>query len=356
MVGNNQLQTPNEHTPIFSTLPACFFCRFHTPCSGFKNDGQKLILALFLTAFNTPSEHTRRGSFHRPVAIHLAHSVGVISHKVCPLRGSSIESGGVCSQRLFTLSVHSDTTPFGRAHNFFLKIFRHSRKKRLLCNGNYQLTFIKNTYKRMKKNILSLAVIVAALTFALPSQAQIKFGVKAGLNLNSVDLKDPVNNVSSKDKTGFFAGVTADVTIPLAGLGADIALLYDNKVVGVAAADGTESNKTLHNIAVPINLKYTLGFSSLVSVYAATGPQFSWNVGDRSWKPATIDEDWELKKSEFSWNVGAGVTALKHIRVGYNYNIGIGKTAETTVLSTAGKAVKGKLKNNTHQISLTYFF
>ena len=207
----------------------------------------------------------------------------------------------------------------------------------------------------MKKNILSLAVIVAALAFAMPSQAQIKFGIKGGLNVDNINLKHAQANVSAKNRTRFFAGVTADVTIPLAGLGADIAVLYDNKVVGIS--DGTtEANKTLHYIDLPINAKYTVGFSSLVSAYIATGPQFSWNVGDRSWKPANINQDWELKKSEFSWNVGCGVTALSHVRVGYNYNIALGKTAEITPLGIGTSAVKGKLKNNTHQISLTYLF
>ncbi|MBR1521970.1 MAG: porin family protein [Bacteroidaceae bacterium] len=210
----------------------------------------------------------------------------------------------------------------------------------------------------MKKNILSLAVIVAAFTFALPSQAQVKFGIKAGLNVNSVSLKDLQSNIKADNKTGFFAGVTADVTIPLAGLGADASLLYDNKVIGVTE-NRAEANKTLHYVDLPINLKYTIGLSSLASVYIATGPQFSWNVGDRNWKLSNYQgftEDWELKKSEFSWNVGAGVTVLSHLRVGYNYNIGIGNTAETTVLGVGNQAIKGKLKNNTHQISLTYLF
>lgn len=205
----------------------------------------------------------------------------------------------------------------------------------------------------MKKNILSLSLIVAALAFAVPSQAQIKFGVKAGLNVSSVDFKNVGKTLDGKNHTGFFAGATADVTIPLAGLGADISLLYDNRVMSAGSEDGT-SNKTLHYVSLPINAKYTFGFSSLASVYVATGPQFSWNVGDKHWGDPTTG--WELKKSEFSWNIGAGVTALSHVRVGYNYNIGLGNTAETTVWKTAEKAVKGKLKNNTHQVSLTYFF
>ena len=208
----------------------------------------------------------------------------------------------------------------------------------------------------MKKTILSLVALVAAFTFATPSQAQVKFGVKAGLNVNSVSLNKNLDQFADGDnRTGFFAGLTADVTIPLVGLGADISLLYDNKVIGISAGN-EDSKKTLHYVTLPINAKYTIGFSSLASVYLATGPQFSWNVGGRSWSPLHVSEGWELNKSEFSWNVGAGVTVLSHVRVGYNYNIGLGNTAETTVLGTGLNAIKGKLKNNTHQVSLTYLF
>ena len=221
----------------------------------------------------------------------------------------------------------------------------------------------------MKKNILSFAVLVAALAFALPSQAQIKLGVKAGLNVNSFNVKNLPVNVDKKNRNGFFAGVTADVTVPIVGLGADVSLLYDNRCIGmggndidedaagrVTTGDYVETHKTFHYISLPINAKYTVGLSSLASVYVATGPQFSWNIGDRHWSFADADEGWELKSSQFSWNVGCGATVLSHVRVGYNYNIALGNTAEMTIWNTAGNAVKGKLKNNSHQISLTYLF
>ncbi len=224
----------------------------------------------------------------------------------------------------------------------------------------------------MKKNILNLAVLVAALAFALPSQAQIKFGIKTGLNVNSFSVKNLPGNVDKKNRNGFFAGVTADVTVPIVGLGADISLLYDNRCIGlggvteyedyyegvpeVTSSSYTKTHKTFHYISLPINAKYTVGLSSLASVYVATGPQFSWNIGDRHWSMGDWDDGWELKSSQFSWNVGCGATVLSHVRVGYNYNIALGNTAEIRIEDEAQKLVKGKLKNNTHQISLTYLF
>ncbi len=205
------------------------------------------------------------------------------------------------------------------------------------------------------KKIFSIIAVVAAFVLAVPAQAQVQFGIKAGLNVNKVSLSDVGSNFDGENRTGFFAGVTADITLPIVGLGADISLLYDNKVAGTSVND-KEVNKTLQYIDIPINIKYTLGFSSLASVYLATGPQFAFNIGDRSWALSDLNKDWELKKSEFSWNVGAGVTVRSHIRIGYNYNIAIGKTAEFKVEALGKDLVKGKLKNNTHQISLTYLF
>lgn len=221
----------------------------------------------------------------------------------------------------------------------------------------------------MKKNILTSVVLMAALVFALPSQAQIKFGVKAGLNVNSFSVKNLPMAIDKKNRNGFFAGVTADVTIPIVGLGADASLLYDNRCIGLGAFDTemndgvittgdeyAETHKTFHYISLPINVKYTVGLSSLASVYVATGPQFSWNIGDRHWSLGEMDEGWELKSSQFSWNVGCGATVLSHVRVGYNYNIALGNTAEAHLGKYIEGAAKGKLKNNTHQISLTYLF
>lgn len=205
------------------------------------------------------------------------------------------------------------------------------------------------------KKAISIIAVVAAFVMAVPAQAQVQFGVKAGLNVNKVSLNDVGTTLDGENRTGFFAGITADFTLPMVGFGADVSVLYDNKVAGTSVGD-KEINKTLHYIDIPINVKYTIGFSSLASVYVATGPQFAFNVGDRSWALSELNRNWELKTSEFSWNVGAGITVRSHIRLGYNYNIAVGKTAELKVPALGQDIVKGKLKNNSHQISLTYLF
>lgn len=204
-----------------------------------------------------------------------------------------------------------------------------------------------NEVMNMKK-IFGVIALAAAFMFAVPAQAQLKFGVKAGLNVSKASLDKGV--LSADNRTGFFVGPMAEFTLPIVGLGVDAALLYDNKSVKVGA-EGETSSSTLHYIDIPINVKYTIGLGSLASVYGATGPQFSYNIGGRS----ILDGSYALNDSDFSWNIGAGVKLLGHLQVGYNYNIALGKTAEVkddTAIDIIGKS----FKNNTHQISVAYMF
>ena len=192
-----------------------------------------------------------------------------------------------------------------------------------------------NKYKVMKKIIVA---IVAALTFALPSSARINWGLKAGMNISNINFSSETFN--KNNRCGYFVGPQMDITIPIIGLGFDAALLYENKSVS-----NGETDETLNYVDLPINVKYTIGFSSLASVYLATGPQFSWNLGDNT----IFENSYSLKSSQFYWNVGAGVTVLSKIRVGYTYNIPCGATAEASVGNV-------DFKNRTHQIHLTYLF
>ena len=194
------------------------------------------------------------------------------------------------------------------------------------------------------KKIFGVIALAAAFMFAVPAQAQLKFGVKAGLNVSKVSISGA--DLDSDNRTGFFVGPMAEFTLPVIGLGVDAALLYDNKSVKVDS-----ESKSLHYIDIPINVKYTIGLGSLASVYGATGPQFSYNIGGKS----ILDGSYALNDSDFSWNIGAGVKLLGHLQVGYNYNIALGKTAEVkdaNAIDFVGKS----FKNNTHQISVAYMF
>ncbi len=202
------------------------------------------------------------------------------------------------------------------------------------------------------KKYFGIVALIAAMFIAVPAQAQFKFGVKAGLNITKASFDKSALNADNR--TGFFVGPMAEFTLPIVGLGVDASLLYNNKSIK-ASANGVSETETLHYIDIPINVKYTIGLGSLASVYAATGPQFSYNVGGGH----LFDNSYALNDSEFSWNVGAGVKLLGHFQVGYNYNIALGNTAEVKNKSVIenGMDYLGKdVKANTHQISVAYMF
>lgn len=193
------------------------------------------------------------------------------------------------------------------------------------------------------KKLLSTLMVIACLALAIPAQAQIKFGVKAGLNVSKPHLSK--ETLSSDNRAGFFIGPTAEFTLPLLGLGIDGSVLYNQ--FGVDSEKGTSTKKS---IEIPINLRWTVGFSSLVGAYVAVGPQFGFNVGDR-W----FDEVCEFKKNTTSFNVGAGLKLLGHLQVGANYNFALkdnGKIHDDDIedLATIG------FKQNTWQVSVAYLF
>lgn len=188
--------------------------------------------------------------------------------------------------------------------------------------------------------------------FATNANAQIKFGLKGGLDVTNMSLSNDVFDASNK--TGFFVGPMVKVTIPIVGLSFDAAALYDQKEAKVSVNDA-ETTMTQKSLNIPVNVRYGFGLSSLANVFVFAGPQWGINVGDKNfkWDDAGC---YSLKKTNFSVNVGLGVTLLSHLQLSANYNIACGKTADVTWEETSEKIVNGNSKNNSWQIALGYWF
>ena len=209
------------------------------------------------------------------------------------------------------------------------------------------------------KKVLSIVFMVAAMLFASNANAQIKFGLKGGLNVTSMSFSEEVFDASNK--TGFFVGPMVKVTVPIVGLSFDAAALYDQKEADVKyAAEGElgKVNVKQQSINIPVNVRYGFGLSSLANIFLFAGPQWGINVGDKNFK-WNESSSYSLKKSNFSVNVGAGVTLLNHLQVSANYNIACGKSADASLskaLDAAANAGKDKSRNNSWQIALGYWF
>ncbi len=213
----------------------------------------------------------------------------------------------------------------------------------------------------MRKFFTAAIVAVSMLFAASSAQAQVKFGLKGGLNVTNMSLNSEV--FDADNQTGFFIGPTVKFTLPIVGLGIDASALYDQrdaKVKVEGEGESVESKIKNQSINIPINLRYGVGLGSTASLFLFAGPQFGFNVGDKNQSLFKDAAQWRLKSSTFSVNVGLGAMLLSHLQISANYNIACGKTGETTVSDVAGETVQQMFKKrgraNAWQIGLAYYF
>jgi hypothetical protein len=204
----------------------------------------------------------------------------------------------------------------------------------------------------MKRHI---AIIVAVVVLALPLQAQVKFGLKGGLNLTEMSLNNSEIEKAISNKSGFFIGPTVKITLPIVGLGIDAAALYDKREGRLKVGDVVDEKLKQESIQVPINLRWGFGLGDVASVFIFAGPQFGFSVGGDNSKAS-----WSLKKACISANAGLGLMLVNHLQLSVNYNFAISKSANYGIYNVDGNGNINtddvKVKNNAWQIALAYYF
>ena len=200
------------------------------------------------------------------------------------------------------------------------------------------------------KKIFTTIVLMAAMLVASPAKAGINFGIKGGYNITNFSFSKDV--IAKDNQQGFFIGPSLKIGIPVLPIGFEIAALYDQRD---AKLEGEKISQK--SINIPINVRYELGLGDMAGIYVAAGPQFGFNIGDKSFSFDDV-ADYKLKDSNLSINLGAGLRLVKHLEIGFNYNIALGKTGEFNVIDGAGEAlgINGNGKANAWQISAAYYF
>lgn len=224
------------------------------------------------------------------------------------------------------------------------------------------------------KKIFSILSVAMCLLMAIPAQAQIKLGVKGGLNLANADFTGLNSNFKTENMTGFFVGPMLDINIPIIGLGLDGSLLYSERGTKFTSTSNDAVTNKQQSIDIPVNLKYSIGLGSLASIFLAAGPSFSFNIDsnnltddllnlvneDKSGSTPSIDR----KKAEVSINIGGGVKLIKHLQLGINYNLPLSDSAkenfsEGDLAGSLGDIIKPgtfKTKTKMWQVSVAYIF
>lgn len=208
--------------------------------------------------------------------------------------------------------------------------------------------------KTMKKFFGILAIIT--LFTAFPAAAQFNWGIKAGVNL----AQKPSDIEDVKGKTGWFVGPMAKFTLPILGLGLEANLLYSQSSTEVQGE--TIERKT---VDLPVYLRYEFSLpvvNKFLEPFLAVGPQWSWNVGDKTFSVGDIlagsqnFSEYTLRSSNLSLNLGLGAIVLDHIQVHANYNIALGSTSDYREATDAALNLVTKSKTNTWQVSVAYIF
>ena len=206
-------------------------------------------------------------------------------------------------------------------------------------------------------------ILLTLTLFAVtPVAAQFNWGIKAGVN--SAERPSNLGELKSaaKGEAGWFVGPMAKVTLPIVGLGVEANLLYSQTNTEV----GGETIKS-KCVDLPVYLRYELSLPAVnkfLEPFVAAGPQWSWNVGDKTYSIADMMLDggqqalseYTLGSSNLSLNLGLGAVVLDHVQLHVNYNIALGSTSEYSEPAEAALNFATKSKTNTWQFSLAYIF
>lgn len=218
----------------------------------------------------------------------------------------------------------------------------------------------------MKKLLfLSALFLIGASSFS-----QVKFGVKAGLNLSNIgqNFKDPADEFSTNMKPGVHLGLAVQYDLG-ESLGLLTGLVYSSK--GFKIEEGTYKSKaSLGYLEIPIKLAYKLNnFRFMV------GPSIAFGISGKSkWEydvdsgedkikfknklgEAELNDDYDYVKAiDLGLNIGVGYD-INGILISANYGLGLSNlNPKVDVPDVTDDSKDYKMTNRVISIGVTYFF
>lgn len=211
----------------------------------------------------------------------------------------------------------------------------------------------------MKKFLVALLIAVMGVGAA---NAELRFGIKAGLNLNSLHLSKDINqlkeNFSSDNGTGWTAGVMAEYMAPAIGLGVDLSLMYTRMNADINVVNETTNTyvgtiKNSNFLQIPINLKYRFSIpvvGKIIAPYVFTGPDFAFKLGKQTLS------NLKTRTCQVGWNLGLGLQLFKHLQISAGYSFGINNVVEKLAGNYVTPLDDVKAKNSYWTITAAYLF
>ena len=214
-----------------------------------------------------------------------------------------------------------------------------------------------------------LSVLLALMVVSTLSFGQSKFGIKAGLNFNTLEDVTESGSVNQawKNQTGYHFGIAWQFKIPIIGIGVQPELLYskvrtsfmevnafaqpnNNGFIASNAILPPLSEVEIDYLTLPIN--FQLGLDLLIlRPFIVVSPYISYALqkgGDLS------NGDWD-DVNRFNYGVGAGVGLdIWKLQIMGKYNWGLGKLMTATQTTWEEKYESAKIQG--FQLSVAFLF
>ncbi len=224
----------------------------------------------------------------------------------------------------------------------------------------------------MKKILSFLTVCAVALSINFSANAQVKFGIKGGLNMTNLSsgLVSDVTNVF-KSYTGFNAGVALHIGLPLgfaiqpevlyARTGSNLKLLPDGGLLDQVLQDH-KTSFIVGNIQVPIGIQWGIKLGP-VRPYAQVVPYIGFPISYaiKSELGGEVKTEPNDGYKSFDYGVGAGIGLdVWKFQLSARYNWSLGTLTTEDGNGTIFEQIKGKDKGDAtlsgFEFSLALFF
>ncbi len=166
---------------------------------------------------------------------------------------------------------------------------------------------------------IRVTLLLSFLTVA-SADAQVAFGIKGGLNLTTLDVKDP--ELSYESRTGYHAGIFLRSRMDKVAIQPEL-LLFTQQGNLESSFFGT-ARESFTYLSIPVILK----FYPVGGLNIQLGPQFGFLIdGEREYdnflSSGTEDITDHYKKSDVSVSVGGGYDFGFGLGLDVRYNIGV---------------------------------
>ena len=161
-------------------------------------------------------------------------------------------------------------------------------------------------------------IILAAVVAATASFAQINFGARAALDMNTL-WGDDAEDIGTS--VGFNAGLGLKISLPLLPITLAPEVLIDMRNFSVERA-GEDLSATTWALDIPVLVRFSL----LPILYLEGGPQFAFNLSTDSDKIAlgtTIADWYEFNTFEFDVVLGVGTGIVPFVDIDFRVVLGL---------------------------------